>query len=256
MKVEWSCKVGYMDIDPQFQMRLGVLARLLQEAAVTHSERVGIRSRDLVANGAVWVLNKMAFRFGRLPRFGENIRVVTWHRGSRGFKAFREFEVWAGEERLVSAATLWLYIDLAKKRPRRIPAEWAAAYTIESGAALAVDLDGWQPQTPGAEATTIAVTLRSSDFDPQGHVNNTAYFDFLETLLARACGERPKLEGLRIQFRREIDPRVTAVTVSLAPSPTGGTFRIHNGRQTFVYGELDGPTLPVGEDDRSPPRPN
>lgn len=87
MKVEWSCKVGYMDIDPQFQMRLGVLARLLQEAAVTHSEQVGIRSRDLVANGAAWVLNKMAFRFGRLPRFGEDIRVVTWHKGSRGFTA-------------------------------------------------------------------------------------------------------------------------------------------------------------------------
>jgi hypothetical protein len=55
MKIEWSCKVAYMDIDPQFQMRLGGLARLLQEAAVSHSEQAGIRSRDLVANGAAWV---------------------------------------------------------------------------------------------------------------------------------------------------------------------------------------------------------
>jgi acyl-ACP thioesterase len=255
MKVEWSCKVGYMDIDPQFQMRLGVLARRLQEAAVTHSEQVGIRSRDLVANGAAWVLNKMAFRFGRLPRFGEDIRVVTWHKGSRGFTASREFEVWAGSERLVSAATLWLFIDLVKKRPRRIPAEWSAAYTIESGEALAFDLEGWQPQTPGPETTAIAVTLRSSDFDPQGHVNNTAYFDFLETLLARAYGERPAIEGLRIQFRREIAPRVAAVTVSLAPSPTGGVFQIHDERQMFVCGEFDSLPPPVGGDHR-PRRPN
>jgi acyl-ACP thioesterase len=197
----------------------------------------------------------MALRFERWPRFGEDIRVLTWHRGSRGFKAFRDFEVWAGGERLVSAATLWLYIDLVKKRPRRIPAEWAAAYTVETGTALAVDLDGWRPQTPGSEATAIAVTLRSSDFDPLGHVNHTAYFDFLETLLARAYGVRPALEGLRIQFRREIAPRVTAVSVSLALSPTGGVFQIHDERQTFVCGEFDCPPLRVGGDHR-PRRPN
>lgn len=239
MKVEWCCKIGYMDIGPAFRMRLGAFARLLQEAAVTHSEQVGICSQDLVANGTAWVLNKMAFDFRRLPTFGEDIRVVTWHRGSRGFRAYRDFEVWAGDERLVSAATLWLFIDLEKKRPRRIPPEWSQAYTIESDNAFDCDLDGWQPNAPGFEEKAVPITLRSSDFDPHGHVNNTAYFDFIETLLATTITERSLLEGLRIQFRREIPPHVAAVTAGLSSSSNGGFFRIYDGDETFVRGEVD-----------------
>lgn len=239
MKVEWCYKIGYMDINPEFRMRLGAFARLLQEAAVTHSEQVGIHSQDLVANGTAWVLNKMAFDFQRLPIFGEDIRVVTWHKGSRGFKAYRDFEVWANDERLVSVTTVWLLIDLEKKKLRRIPAEWPQVYTVESGNAVDCDLDDWRPDTPGIEETAIPITLRSSDFDPHGHVNNTAYFDFLETLLATTLGGGAVLESLRIQFRREIPGHVTAISAGLSPSSTGGFFRIYDGENTFVRGEVD-----------------
>ena len=239
MKVEWCCKTGYMDIGPAFRLRLAALARMLQESAVTHSEQVGIHSRDLVANGTAWVLNKMAFSFRRLPTFGEEIRVVTWHKGSRGFKALRDFEVLAGDESLVSVATLWLFIDLAKKRPRRIPPEFPQAYTIETDNALDCELEGWKPNPPEREEKAIRITLRSSDFDPHGHVNNTVYFDFLETLLEKGFDGDAAVKGLRIQFRREIPRHVTAVTASFAPSADGGFFRIFSGDTTFVHGEVD-----------------
>ena len=238
MKVQWDCKIGYMDIGPAFRLRLGALARLLQEAAVTHSEQVGIHSQDLVANGTAWVLNKMAFAFRRLPTFGEDIRVVTWHKGSRGFKAYRDFEVLAGDESLVSVATLWLFIDLEKKKPRRIPPEWPRAYTIEADEALNCDLDGWKPALSGAEEKALPITLRSSDFDPHGHVNNTVYFDFIETLLAAGLNGAI-LEGLRIEFRREISREIPAITAGLAAASKGGFFRIYAGDRTFVRGEVD-----------------
>lgn len=241
MKVEWQRKVGYMDINPVFRMKLGAFSQLLQEAAVTHSERVGIHSRELVANGTVWVLNKMAFEFRRLPTFGEDIRVLTWHKGSRGFKAYRDFEVFAGEELLVSVTSLWLFIDLKKKRPRRIPPEWQEVYTVESGEALDFDLNSWQPGHPGTNAATIPITLRSSDFDPQGHVNHTAYFDFIETLMDRTLGGGNAPQGLRIQFRREIPRQVTAITAGMARSQTGAHFGFYNGDKTFVCGEIDFP---------------
>ncbi|MDJ0884199.1 MAG: thioesterase [Desulfobacterales bacterium] len=239
MKVEWCCKTGYMDIGPAFRLRLAALARMLQESAVTHSEQVGIRSRDLVSNGTAWVLNKMAFSIRRLPTFGEEIRVLTWHKGSRGFKALRDFEVLAGEESLVSVASLWLFIDLEKKRPRRIPPEFPLAYTIETDNALDCDLDGWRPNVPAREEKAVAITLRSSDFDPHGHVNNTVYFDFIETLLEKRFDGDTVIQGLRIQFRREIPRHVAAVAASFSPSTNGGFFRIFNGAETFVHGEVD-----------------
>ena len=239
MKVEWCCKTGYMDIGPAFRLRLAALARMLQESAVTHSEQVGIRSRDLVADGTAWVLNKMAFSFRRLPSFGEELRVVTWHKGSRGFKAFRDFEVLAGDESLVSVATLWLFIDLKKKRPRRIPPEFPQAYTIETDDALDCELESWTPNPPVREEKAIAITLRSSDFDPHGHVNNTVYFDFIETLLEKGFDGEAAINGLRIQFRREIPRHVATVAASFAPASNGGFFRIFKGDKTFVHGEVD-----------------
>jgi acyl-ACP thioesterase len=239
MKVDWCSKVAYRDIDPAFRMRLGALSRMLQEAAVNHSERVGIHSRDLVRNGAVWVLNKLAFDIVRLPAFGEDVRVVTWHRGSQGFKAFRDFEIWVMDECLVSATTRWLYIDLFRKRPRRIPSEWSAIYTVENVQALDVDLDAWRPSPAEGESTDTVVTMRSSDFDPQGHVNHTAYFDFLETGLIRSLGAKATLKRLRIHFSREIGPLVEAVRVNLTPAPEGAGFRIHDERHTYVAGEIE-----------------
>ncbi len=244
MKVEWCTKVGYMDINPVFRIRLGAVSRMLQEAAVAHSEQVGIRSRDLVNNGTAWVLNRMAFDFRRLPNFGEDIRVVTWHKGSQGFRAYRDFEVRAGDEHLVSVVTIWLFIDLEKKKPRRIPSEWPKAYTIEDGDAIDFDLKGWQPVIPAGGEKAIKLSLRSSDFDPHGHVNNTAYFDFLETLLARTLGEGTALDGLRIQFRREIPQHFTSIRAGFTPTPKGAAFRIYQDDFSFVLGEIDLPASP------------
>ncbi len=117
MRVEWCCKTGYMDIGPAFRLRLAALARMLQASAVTHSEQVGIRSRDLVANGTAWLLSNLVLSIRRLPTFGEEIRALTWHKGSRGFKALRDFEVLAGEKSLVSVAILWFFSTWRTKGP-------------------------------------------------------------------------------------------------------------------------------------------
>ena len=125
MKVAWGGQVRYMDINPEFRMRLGALSRCFHEAAVTHSEPVGLHHCDLVANGTAWVLNKMAFDFRRLPALGEDLRVVTWHKGSRGFRAYRDFEVMAGDEILASVIRSpcfrWKLMQFAHGQAARIP---------------------------------------------------------------------------------------------------------------------------------------
>ena len=77
----------------------------------------------------------------RLSAMDEEIRVVTWQNGSRGFRAYRDFEILAGDELMAPVATLWLYVDLKKKRPRRIPPEWPQAFTIEMDAAVDGDVN-------------------------------------------------------------------------------------------------------------------
>jgi acyl-ACP thioesterase len=154
----------------------------------------------------------------------------------------------AGDETLVSVTTLWLFIDLVKKKPRRIPPDWPLIYTIEKDDAIDYHLDGWKPASNGFEEKAVAITLRSSDFDPHGHVNNTVYFDFIETLLAASLNGAVTLEGLRIEFRREIARHVDTITAGFTSSLNGGSFRIYSGDKTFVRGEVDlkTPSVPSG----------
>ncbi len=145
MKIEISRRVDYTDVNPAFRLKLGVLFRYLQAAAVEHSERVGLGSQSLVGGRTVWVLNKIGAIIHRYPTYREDIRIVSWHRGKKGLKAYRDFLVFSKEECLAEAASMWLYLDLDQRKLKRIPPKMDAAYTVEPDATN-VDVDAWTPK--------------------------------------------------------------------------------------------------------------
>lgn len=239
MKIRQHHTVAYTEVNPDYSLQLRSLLGLLQDAAVAHSEQAGFGSRKLLDAGRVWILNKMAVDIHRMPRYQETVRVETWHRGSRGFRAHREFLVQAGSEPIAAATSLWLYFDLAAKRLQRIPPEVGRAYSEESAEAGCLDLDAWKPPTMKGTGFEVGFTTRSSDFDPLGHVNHTVYFDLLETLVDRALGPQAALRRLRIHFQKEIPREVASVKAAIESGAGGGPFRIYSETETFAAGELE-----------------
>ena len=94
----FEAAVDYAEADASFRIKLGVLVRRLQEAAVNHSERVGFGSRAMVAAKNAWILNRLGMDITRWPTYLEPLTVTTWHRGARGFMAYRDFCLTVGEE--------------------------------------------------------------------------------------------------------------------------------------------------------------
>jgi acyl-ACP thioesterase len=239
MKIQQIHPVGYTEVRPDYTMQLRSLLGLLQDAAVAHSEQAGFGSRKLLDAGTVWILNKMAVDIDRLPRYQETVRVETWHRGSRGFRAYRDFLVFSGPERIAAATSLWLYFDLKANRLQRIPEQVGQAYTEEPVSAGCTDLDTWKPEPMNQGGFDAKFTIRGSDFDPLGHVNHTVYFDMLETLAEGARGDGATLRRLRIHFQKQIPRGVTAVRTRLENGAKGGAFRIYNAAETYAAGDLE-----------------
>jgi medium-chain acyl-[acyl-carrier-protein] hydrolase len=238
MKIQFTKSIRYDEVDAAFAIGLGRLLRLLQEAAVRHSEAVGIGSRRLVADGTVWVLNRLEVRIDHLPQYREAVTVDTWHKGSNGFKARRDFVIRSDRGRLVSAASLWLYYDLNRRRIVRIPEPLTRQYTIESDEALSITIDHWKPDKALAPESRTDITVRSCDFDPLGHVNNACYFDYLETALtAMAGGDRP-VRHLRIEFQKEIGRDVAAVTAGLRAVDGGFAFQLGSDGRRHAVGDI------------------
>lgn len=228
--------VPFADVDRNQVMLLPELIKLLQEAAVQHADIFGVGVRGVAERGTSWVLNRLAVELSRYPRRDEQIRVTTWSTGVHGFKGYREFRVHSGDEWLLSASSLWLWIDLRTRSLTRVPAEIAATFPVGSGSPpYRPELDHLRLTPPAATAPALKLAVRYSDQDANGHVNHTAYFDLLQTALLRR-GLSPQPNRLEIQFHREIPPDMAEVEVRLETRGQETAFSLGNGATPFAQG--------------------
>ena len=239
MKVTLTREIDYAQVDSQCNQKLGSFFKLIQEAAVLHSEQVGFDTQTLLDRGEVWILNAMEAEIYRYPELREEVSVVTWHKKSKGFKAFRDFNVYCGDEKLAAASSVWLYFDLTKKRLMRVPVETGRVYSTENESAFDGVIESWKPVENFAPEFETGISVRSSDFDPLKHVNNAVYFDYLETLVDRSGGRKKQITGIKIQYKKEIDSQVTIVKAGLKETDTGCCFKLFNEQHLFAAGEVE-----------------
>jgi acyl-CoA thioesterase FadM len=228
--------VPFADVDRDQVMLLPQLFKLLQEAAVRHADLFGVGLRGIAERGTSWVLNRLAVELTRYPRRDEQIRVTTWSTGVHGFKGYREFRLHSGDELLLSASSLWLWIDLRTRTLTRVPAEIAATFPVGSGSPpYRAELDHLRRTPPASSVPALNLDVRYSDQDANGHVNHTAYFDLLQTALLRR-GLSPQPRRLEIQFQREILPDTNEIEVRLEAREHETAFSLTRGATSFAQG--------------------
>ncbi len=230
--------VSYWDVDRDERLRLPSLFKFLQEAAIRHADQFDAGARGMAARGESWVLNRLAAAIHRYPRYEDLLRVETWSSGVRAFKGYRDFRVHCRDELVLSASSLWLYVDLRSRSLARVPATVAAAFPTHGGEIFRPDLDSLRiAPLPAGLQPAREITVRHSDIDGNGHVNNTAYLDYLQTALAGA-GFPTRPENLEIQFMKEIPPDSVAVGVCLEARADGLAFGLGRPEAPFALGRV------------------
>lgn len=222
--------VRFAEVDRDQVMVLPALFQLLQEAAIRHADQYGVGAAGLAERGTSWVLNRLAVAITRYPRRDEALRVETWSTGVRGFRGYREFRLFSGGELLLAGSSLWLWIDLRTRTLTRVPEELESRFPV-GGAGCAPhrpELERLRFAAPPADAAVTPVTVRFSDGDANGHVNNTAYFDYLQTALVRQ-GHTAHPRRIELQFLREILPDAAAAQVRFEPREADTAFAIGGG---------------------------
>ena len=238
MKVTTTRRIGFFEVNENFALRLKVLLNCLQDAATVHSQQAGYETRRLMDEQKAWVLHRIAIQVYRPPVCGDEIEVVTWHKGSRGFRSYRDFEIYRNGEKLVAAASLWLFIDLARKKILRPPQDAGACYGVEKRDALDMDINKWKsPQGFDPEAA-VTIATRPSDYDPLGHVNNALYFDYLETLAERVFEKPREMRTVIVQFNKEIPEDVFEVSAGLKKQDAGFIFNVTSEVGVHAAGEF------------------
>lgn len=206
--------VPYWDVDRDQVLTLGGVFKLLQEAAIKHADRYDLGAKAMAARGETWVLNRVAVAVSRYPRYEERVTVRTWSAGIRGFRGYRDLRVYCGDELVVSASTLWVYVNLRTKALARVPEELAERFPVGTAEMFRPNLDKARHEAPAAGAPATEVSLRYADFDGNAHLNNTAFLDALQTALHRQ-GHPARPREVEVQFLKEVPPTAAAIAVAL-----------------------------------------
>lgn len=199
--------IDFFDVDYRFNMTFQAMARIFQGLATAHSDRMGVGYRFLKKMDKVWFLHRLNVDVLTYPVRYDTVRLTTWVNGFRRFKCFREYLIESEDGRvMVKGTSVWLFYDQKKKRISKVPDTILSCYECGAESRFETALDDWKPCGRIVPDNQLDISLRYADFDINGHVNNTQYLGFLESLFHRYPGrENSVIKNIRVRFNREID---------------------------------------------------
>jgi acyl-CoA thioester hydrolase len=100
-----------------------VYQNYLEQAAIEHSEYLGLTLDVYRQVGGVFVMRRVEIDYLRPAVAGDTLEVTTWLKEMRGTRALRCYEIRKKNEDnlLVTAEALWVWVDAQTMRPRPIP---------------------------------------------------------------------------------------------------------------------------------------
>jgi acyl-CoA thioester hydrolase len=118
-------KVVARDIDLLGHVNNVRWVQFVCELAEAHVAGYGADIQSLRERGVLWIVRRHEIDYHRSALPGDELVEETWVERMTGARSERHsrFTRASDGELLVSAVTIWAYVDAETQRPRRIPAE-------------------------------------------------------------------------------------------------------------------------------------
>ena len=237
-------QISPVGVDRYGRLKASQLLAYLQDVAGDHSALLGTDQAHLVAQGLFWAVIRHRVQVTRLPAAGETIRIETWPMPTtrtaypRSSIAYDE----QGNE-CFRSISLWVLMDAATR---------ALVLPGKSGVTVSGLLRGCELQTPSSMTPREMPefeerTVRYTDVDLNGHMNNCRYLDWVADLLPsafHACHEIREFtlcytsecrenEHLRLNWELSDGPALTVETVRTGDVPPGTNSRVFSAQLVF-----------------------
>lgn len=188
------------DVDMHRRLRTSVLFGLMQEAAVAHTEQLGMGREKTLDRGVLWVVTLQSAEIRRMPEYDEHIVLRSWPGRTMHvlFPRYCSIDTAEGEP-LIRSCSLWSLVD-AETRKLVFPERYGIGIEgIVTGEEIPIP----SPPRPLPCDREREFTVPFSYVDLNGHMNNTRYFDLADDCLP-AAAEGRELRSVRTEFCREV----------------------------------------------------
>lgn len=189
------------ECDKNGELRLVTLLNIFQDAADSHANLMGLGYDFCRSKGLAWVGANYHIKMARLPRWHESIKVITWPCEERRLGAIRDFCVEDEQGNpIIVAASQWILIDFARKRPVGLR-ENLPQYQIIPERALESEFE--KLPEPTDNDYRIEFQVRYDDIDVNKHVNNAVYPLWASEAVNPEFRLEHEPEELEIAFKKE-----------------------------------------------------
>lgn len=197
-----DCKLYESDFDVTSCIKPRRVMELMQDAATTHADQLGIGWNYMDSQGLFWILSKVKVVFHKtLDRNTRDFKLYTWPVASNKLYLERRFEaVDAQGETLFSSSTLWMIIerDTRKIASRDVIAKY---YNFDFDNAECGCGSNFDRVRKGEDyKLSYSDKVTRSRLDINKHVNNTAYVDYAADVL----GLEEKICEIEIVYHKEL----------------------------------------------------
>ena len=123
-------RVRHYEMDALGHVNNAVYQSYLEQAAIEHSEHLGLTLDNYRQLGSVFVMRRLAIDYLRPAIAGDYLDITTWIQEVRGSRAVRRYEIRKRDNLLiVTAEALWVWVEAAAMRPRAIPQKVVDIFT-------------------------------------------------------------------------------------------------------------------------------
>lgn len=194
-----SFRLRNADVDLHRRLRPSVLLAHLQQAAISHTEQMGMGRDKTLDRGLLWVVVLQQLRIRRMPVYDEVVTLLSWP-GKTMHVLFPRF--WRltdqGGAVLAEGSALWTLMDQNTR---------AMVFPDEHGVSIPGEVTGWETPLPrppkmGEAEREERFTVPYSWVDLNGHMNNCRYLDLAEDVLPPELHEMT-LRAVSIEYSGE-----------------------------------------------------
>jgi acyl-ACP thioesterase len=171
-------RVGLGDVDPTGRARLDAITSYQQDIANADFEDTQM------GDAMAFVLRRNLVVVHAWPRIGERLDLLTWAGGLGPRWAERRTTLRGELGAHVECAAIWVAVDVPTGRPVPLPVRFEEFYgTAAAGRSVTARLILGDPSSGAA---SLPWSIRRSDLDTLGHVNNAAQWQAIEEVLQRS----------------------------------------------------------------------
>lgn len=172
--------IGQDAVDRFGRLKPSRLLLMAQQVSGEHSDLLGLTYEELARRGLFWAVIRNRLQVTRLPREGETIRMETWPLPTTRTAYPRSTVAFdADGNELFRTMSLWILMRF-DSRDMVLPSK--SGVTVE-GTVRGLELASPRSLAVRPMSNQLERTVRFTDLDRNGHMNNARYLEWVDDLL-------------------------------------------------------------------------